>query len=74
MAEHVNGAEIKDAQTVDSRAAVHQAAGMLSVQLEVPLAEALTWMQAYAFVHGQFVAEVAAEVVARRLSFDVGDR
>jgi hypothetical protein len=74
MAEQVNGTEIKDAQTVDSRAAVHQATGMLSVQLEVPFAAALAWMQGYAFVHGQFVAEVAAEVVAQRLTFGVGDR
>ncbi len=74
MAEDVNGTEIKDTRTVDARAAVHQAVGMLSVQLEVPIAAALAWMQGYAFVHGQFVAEVAEEVVARRLSFGVGDR
>jgi hypothetical protein len=47
---------------------------MLSVQLEVPIPVALVWLRSYAFVHGQFVAEVAANVVAGRLSFDIGDR
>jgi hypothetical protein len=70
--EQINGTDVKD--TVDATSVVKQAAGMLSVQLEVPIPAALTWMQSYAFVHGQFVAEVAADVVARRLSFGPGDR
>jgi hypothetical protein len=74
MSEQVNGAEVRDARVVDSTAVVDQAAGMLSVQLEVPVAVALVWLRCFAFIHGQFVAEVAADVVALRLSFDVGDR
>jgi AmiR/NasT family two-component response regulator len=53
---------------------VNQAAGILSVQMEVTLPEALEWMRTSAFVYGQVVAEFAADVVARRLSFGVGDR
>jgi len=74
MQQPINGAEITDVQIIDTAAVVHQAAGMLSVQLEIPIGAALAWMRSYAFVHGQFVAESAADVVARRISFGVGDR
>jgi hypothetical protein len=70
--EQINGTGIREA--VDSTAVIDQAAGMLSVQLEIPIPEALVWLRSYAFVHGQFVAEVAADVGARRLAFDIGDR
>ncbi len=49
---------------------VHQAAGMVSAQLEISVAQALVRLRAYAFGHGHLLAEVAAEVVARRLRFD----
>jgi hypothetical protein len=52
------------------RAEVHQATGMISAQLEVGQAEALIRMRAYAFSHRRALAEVAADVVARRLRFD----
>jgi len=52
---------------------VHQAAGMVSAQLEVTVAEALVRLRAHAFAHGRLVADVAAEVVARRLRFDEHD-
>jgi hypothetical protein len=52
------------------RAEVHQATGMVSVQLSVTQAEALIRMRAHAFSHRRTVAEVAADVVARRLRFD----
>jgi hypothetical protein len=76
MQQWANGAEAEDARIVDvdSTAVVNQAAGMLSIQLEMPVASALEWLRSYAFVHGQFVAESAADVVTRRVSFDVGDR
>ena len=50
--------------------AVHQAAGMVSVQLEVSLAEALVRLRARAFAADTTVDAVAAEVVDRRLRFD----
>ena len=52
------------------RAEIHQATGMMSVQLSASQAEALIRMRAYAFSHRRALAEVAADVVARRLKFD----
>ncbi len=52
------------------RAEVHQATGMISVQLRVPLAEALTRLRAYAYRTGSPVTAVAEDVVARRIRFD----
>jgi hypothetical protein len=49
------------------RAEVHQATGMLSVQLKVPLAEALVRLRAHAYATDRPISEVAADVVARRL-------
>ncbi|WP_069114675.1 ANTAR domain-containing protein [Jiangella alba] len=53
----------------ERRAEVHQAAGMVSVQLSVEVSEALVRLRAYAYVHERRLAEVAADVVARRLRF-----
>jgi hypothetical protein len=50
-----------------SRAEVHQATGMLSVQMGVSMDEALVRLRAHAFAHDQSVVEVARDVVARRL-------
>ncbi len=58
-----------DAGSVDLRAAVHQATGMIAVQLETGLAEALARLRAYAFGNGRPINEVAADVVAGRLNF-----
>ena len=52
---------------------VHQAAGMVSSQLDVGIAQALVRLRAYAFCHQRLLAEVAADVVARRLRFDDRD-
>jgi len=49
---------------------VHQAAGMVSAQLEVTVADALVRLRAHAFAHGRLVADVAGEVVGRRFRFD----
>lgn len=49
---------------------VHQATGMVSVQLSVPLAEALLLLRAHAFATGRTVGAVADDVVGRRLRFD----
>jgi hypothetical protein len=57
--------ELKEA--VAYRAEVHQASGMVSIQLKIPVAEALVRIRAYAFAHDQPVGVVAAEIVARRL-------
>jgi hypothetical protein len=51
------------------RAAVHQAAGMISVQAGVRLAEALLLLRAHAFRQGRPVVRAAEDVVARRVHF-----
>jgi GAF domain-containing protein len=52
------------------RAEVHQATGMVSVQLGVPLAEALVRLRTHAYATDQPLHEVAANVVARRLRLE----
>jgi hypothetical protein len=52
---------------------VHQAAGMVSVQLGVSVTEALIRLRAHAFRHNRLVSDVARDVVRRRLRFDDGD-
>lgn len=53
------------------RAEVHQAAGMVSVQLSVSVAAALARVRARAFGDAQPLALLAAGIVARRVRFDV---
>ncbi|HEX6355908.1 GAF and ANTAR domain-containing protein [Actinophytocola sp.] len=55
---------------IDSRAEVHQATGMITIQLGVSLAEALLRLRAHAYATDQTVSAVAADVVNRRLQFD----
>lgn len=60
-------------RAVDRRAVVHQATGMISVQLDVSLAVALSRLRAHAYAAGRRILDVAADVVARRLEFDDSD-
>jgi GAF domain-containing protein len=53
---------------------VHQASGMVAAQLEVSVADALERLRAHAFGNDCVLADVARDVVARRLRFDPGDR
>ena len=53
----------------DFHYAVHQAAGMVSVQLDVSVGQALIRLRAYAFGNGLPLAHVAEGVVARTLRF-----
>jgi hypothetical protein len=55
---------------IDSRAEVHQATGMITVQLGISLTEALLRLRTHAYDSGRSVTDVAAEVVSRRLHFD----
>ncbi|KKD07591.1 MULTISPECIES: ANTAR domain-containing protein [unclassified Streptomyces] len=52
------------------RAAVHQATGMVSVQLDVSMEIALLRLRAHAYAGDRPLGEVAQDVVARRLRFD----
>jgi hypothetical protein len=55
---------------IDSRAVVHQATGMIAIQLGISLSGALLRLRAYAYASGRTVSVIAADVVDRRLSFD----
>ncbi len=57
-------------QLVAQRNVVHQATGMILVQLEVSAAEALVALRAHAYAIGRPAGEVAADVVARRFRFE----
>lgn len=48
----------------------HQATGMIMAQLSVSAREAYVRLQAYAYVNGRLVDDVAHDVVHRRLRFD----
>ena len=52
-----------------SRREIHQATGMVLVQLETTATEALQRLRAHAFLHDKSVRDVATEVVARTLFF-----
>lgn len=49
---------------------VHQAAGMVSVQLGVSVDDALVRLRAHAFSTDRLVTDIAQEIVARRLHLD----
>ncbi len=53
-------------QSMSTRA-VHQATGMVMVQLGVPARDAYARLQAFAFADDRLINEVALDVVARRL-------
>ena len=51
----------------DFHFAVHNAAGMVSVQQGISITEALIRLRAYAFSNDRLLADVAEDVIARRL-------
>jgi GAF domain-containing protein len=53
----------------DFHSIVHNAAGIVSVQLGVSVTEALVRLRAYAFSENRLVRDVAQDVVTRRLKF-----
>jgi hypothetical protein len=74
LAEHLPGGEVPgSAQLFSHRAVVHQATGMISAQLNVPVADAFLRLRARAYAGELSLDGLAAEVVARRLRFDDGD-
>ena len=58
----------------DFQHVVHQAAGMVSVQLDATVAQALIRLRAHAFANDRPLTEVAQDVVGRRLRFDPHER
>ncbi|WP_306232426.1 GAF and ANTAR domain-containing protein [Agrococcus beijingensis] len=60
----------RGARAPELRRVVHQATGMLLVQLDLTASEALSRLRAHAFATGASLESVAQEVVARRLKLD----
>jgi hypothetical protein len=61
---------VMDGQSPDlalHRAEIDQATGMLTVQLGVPVTEAFARLRAYAYAQDRRLADVARDIVARRL-------
>lgn len=54
---------------LDDRSEIHQATGMVAVQLGVDLSTALVRLRAHAFAHDRLLSEIAVAVVARTLRF-----
>ena len=54
-------------RSADLHFRLHNAAGMVSVQLDISITEALVRIRAYAFANGRPLNDVADDVVARRL-------
>ncbi|SEN02380.1 ANTAR domain-containing protein [Cryobacterium sp. TMT1-3] len=52
-----------------SRREIHQATGMVLVQMNITATDALLVLRAHAFSHGKTVRTIAGDVVARRLHF-----
>lgn len=57
----------------ETRPEVHQATGMISVQLGISVGDAFTRLRARAFADDRPLSEVAIDVVARRIRFDHED-
>lgn len=58
---------------VGGRPEVHQATGMISVQLGVGMIEALARLRALAFAEDRPLSQVASDVVSRRVRFETED-
>ncbi len=66
-------AGLTDSGAWSSRAAIHQATGMVIAQLRLGPEDALAILRAHAYAHETTLAEIAEQVVSRRLDFSQGD-
>ena len=66
------GAELESFPVIEDRAEVHQAAGMVSVQAGVSLAEAMVLVRARAFASERPVLDLARDVLGRVVTFSPG--
>jgi hypothetical protein len=62
-------AELLDTGGTD-RIVIHQATGMIAVQLDDTTANALARLRAAAFASGRSIYDIARDVVERRVRFD----
>jgi ANTAR domain len=61
------------ARSAELHVVVHQAAGMIAVQLGIGVADALVRLRAHAFATGTPLHKLAEDVVDRRVQFDTPD-
>jgi hypothetical protein len=75
LAEHLPGGQVPgSAQFFSHRAGVHQATGMVSAQLGIPVSNAFLRLRAHAYATERLLEDVARDVVGRRLRLaDEGD-
>ena len=57
----------------ENRAELHQAQGMVMVQMGISLTEALALMRAHAYANDADLNDLARDIVARRVSLDPGE-
>lgn len=67
---HAGPDSIPSELDTDIHSAVHQAAGMVSIQLQMSVGNALVRLRAYAFRTDRPLVEVAGDVILRKLHFD----
>jgi hypothetical protein len=68
-----SGLDVLLATRTTNTMGIHQASGMVSVQLGITVGQALAVMRAHAYADGRPLRDVATDVVERRLRFDEGD-
>jgi hypothetical protein len=74
LAEHVPGGQVAASEGLFAqRAVVHQATGMVSAQLDVPIIDAFLRLRAHAYAAELSLDEVSRNVVDRRLRFSGSD-
>jgi len=61
-------------EALETRYEVHQAQGMVMVQLEVTLVEAMARLRAYAYLHDRRLGVVARDIVTRSLTLERDDQ
>jgi hypothetical protein len=66
----VNGPDLSSGRFAYRWATVHQATGMISLQLNSNLTAAFLRLRAHAYLTGRRLSQVASDVVERRLRFD----
>ncbi|MHA6759534.1 ANTAR domain-containing protein [Streptacidiphilus sp. PAMC 29251] len=64
---HLGSVDLTDPLCTLQHAVVHQATGMLSVQLSLPLPQALLRLRAHAYSSGRTLTDISQDIVDRRL-------
>lgn len=66
----LDGPSPADSPRTLQHAVIHQATGMVSVQLSLPLPQALLRLRAHAYSSGRSITDISQDVVDRRLRLD----